>query len=84
MLGTWADWYEEPVYVSEIVEKTMNPTFRHVDWTHCGPGVTRLDQVCIRIWVKGGKVEEWQQLLQLELHLPGLQYLGKSVGGTYL
>ena len=70
---------EEPVYVSETIERTMNPTFRHVDWSHCGPEVTRLDQVTVHVWVKGGKVDEWRQLLQLELQLTGLQYAGKSV-----
>ncbi|KAK4505198.1 hypothetical protein PRZ48_003161 [Zasmidium cellare] len=70
---------EEPVYVSETIERTINPTFRHVDWSHCGPGVTRLDQVTVHVWVKGGKVDEWRQLLQLELQLTGLQYAGKSL-----
>ncbi|KAF2165261.1 hypothetical protein M409DRAFT_67503 [Zasmidium cellare ATCC 36951] len=70
---------EEPVYVSEIIQKTMNPTFRHVDWSHCGPGVTRLDQITVHVWVKGGKFDEWRQLLQLELQLTGLQYVGKSL-----
>ncbi|KAF2216217.1 hypothetical protein CERZMDRAFT_109167 [Cercospora zeae-maydis SCOH1-5] len=31
---------KEPVYVSEVVEQTMNPTFRHIDWTSCAPGLT--------------------------------------------
>lgn len=57
----------------------MNPTFRRVDWSHCGPGVTRSSQVAVHVWVRGGKVDEWQKLLQLDLHLTGLQYVGKSV-----
>ena len=76
MLTVWI----EPIYVSETVEKTMNPTFRHVDLSACGPGVTRLGRVEVRVWVrsvrKGG---EWRQLLDLELDLRTVQYLGKSV-----
>lgn len=71
--------WKDPIYISETVEKTMNPTFRHVDWTHCGPAITRLDHVVVRVWVKGDHVDEWQQLLKLELQLAGLQYVEKSV-----
>ncbi|EGP90551.1 uncharacterized protein MYCGRDRAFT_99101 [Zymoseptoria tritici IPO323] len=34
------DGIAEPVYVSETVEKTMNPTFRSIDWSLCGPAIT--------------------------------------------
>ncbi|TKA68478.1 hypothetical protein B0A55_08940 [Friedmanniomyces simplex] len=70
---------EEPVYVSETGKRTMNPTFRHIDWSACGPGVTRLGQLTIRIWVKSAKVRSWRQLLELQLTLTSLQYLGKSL-----
>lgn len=69
----------EPVYISETVEHTMNPSFRHVDWDACGPGVTRLDSVTIRVWVKNGRSTDWQQLLQMNIALEGLHYLGRTV-----
>lgn len=65
--------------MSETVDKTMNPTFRHVDLSACGPGITRLEKVAVRVWFKSVKVERWKQLLDLELDLMNLQYLGKTV-----
>ena len=72
------DWVE-PVYVSETVEQTMNPTFRHVDWSACGPGVLRKGQLTCKFWVKSAKMERWRCLLELLVDLQNLQYLGKSV-----
>lgn len=69
----------EPVYVSETIERTMNPTFRHVDWSSCGPGVTRLESFTLRVWARGGKVDAWRQLLELRLDLRSLQFLGRDV-----
>lgn len=57
----------------------MNPTFRYVDWDACGPGVTRLSSVALRVWVKRGSCTAWQQLLQLHIALEGLHYLGRTV-----
>ena len=69
----------EPVYVSETVEQTMNPTFRHIDWTACGPGVMRTGQLTCKFWAKSAKMERWRCLLELQVDLRSLQYLGKSV-----
>ncbi|KAK3070928.1 hypothetical protein LTR53_009581 [Teratosphaeriaceae sp. CCFEE 6253] len=69
----------EPVYVSETVERTMNPTFRHIDWSACGPGVTRSSHLSLRLWVKSAKLQSWRQLMEMKLSLTGLQYLGKSL-----
>ncbi|KAK5681782.1 hypothetical protein LTS10_006315 [Elasticomyces elasticus] len=72
---------EEPVYVSEVVEKTMNPTFRHIDWSACGPGITRSSSMILRIWVKSVKFgdEKWRHLMEMRVDLTALQYLGKSL-----
>ena len=62
-----------------MVQKTLNPTFRHVDWSACGPGLTRQDRLILRVWVKGWTAESWKQLLELKIFLTELQYLGKTV-----
>ena len=69
----------DPIYVSETVERTMNPTFRHVDFSDCGPGVTRLDKVLVKVWVHGARIEKWRLLVEVDVDLRGLQYLGRSV-----
>ncbi|CAK1361967.1 UV radiation resistance-associated protein [Cercospora beticola] len=74
---------KEPVYVSEVVEQTMNPTFRHIDWTACAPGVTRSGNVKLRVWAKGAKAGNWQQLLSVDIALDGLYYLGKNMDALH-
>ncbi|RMY46698.1 hypothetical protein D0863_15794 [Hortaea werneckii] len=70
---------EEPVYVSEVVDSTMDPTFRHIDWSACGPGVLRLDTLTVRVWARSDNLAGWRQLLELALCLRELHYLGKSL-----
>ncbi|GAB7357921.1 hypothetical protein MBLNU230_g0088t1 [Neophaeotheca triangularis] len=70
---------KEPVYVSEVAEKTMNPTFRDVDLALCPPGVTRLDAVTVRIWAKTSSKEQWRYLLELSISMSELHYAGKSL-----
>ena len=60
----------------------MNPTFRHVDISGCGPGVTRLEQLTVKVWIHGARMEKWRQLLEVEVGLRAMQYLGKSVRST--
>lgn len=69
----------EPVYVSETAERTMNPTFRHIDFSACGPAITRLDHLTLRVWAKSVNGQQWRKLAELALPLQSLQYLGKSV-----
>ncbi|KXT17403.1 hypothetical protein AC579_5743 [Pseudocercospora musae] len=69
---------EEPVYVSETVQQTMNPTFRRVDWSACGPDITRLDQMTLRIWANDGR-KAWRQLLHLNMDMSALLYIGRSL-----
>lgn len=57
----------------------MNPTFRHIDFSACGPAITRLSRLTLRVWAKSLKGQQWRQLLELSLALQGLQYLGRSV-----
>ena len=78
----------EPIYISEIVERTMNPTFRHIDFSACGPGITRLDRVVVKVWVRPAKEKEkpgrWGHLMDSEVELKDLQYLGKNVWSDIL
>lgn len=57
----------------------MNPTFRHIDFSSCGPGITRLDRLTLRVWAKSEGRQQWRQLIELSLALSALHYLGKSV-----
>jgi hypothetical protein len=62
-----------------MVERTMNPTFGHIDWTECGPGITRSENVILRVWLRRASTRRWQQLLRVTIDMRGLQYMGKTV-----
>lgn len=62
----------------------MNPTFRDIDFASCSPGVTRLDSLVAKIWVKIGSNENWRCLLELSLELPSLHFVGKSVSAVHM
>ncbi|EQL37801.1 hypothetical protein BDFG_00849 [Blastomyces dermatitidis ATCC 26199] len=70
---------DQPVYVSEVVERAMNPNFKYFDLNICGPLVSRLDQVTYKLWAKTGNMTEYILLLSLEVNLRSLQYIGKTL-----
>lgn len=69
----------EPVYVSEMVEKAMNFDFRFFDLNTYGPWITRKDHLTIKFWARTGSQQEYSLVLELEVHFRSLQYIGKSV-----
>ncbi|BDD54916.1 hypothetical protein MPDQ_002230 [Monascus purpureus] len=73
------DGIESPVYVSEVVEKSTNPSFRSFDVNMCGPLVSRLDHFTLKLWAKAATMNEYVLLVELQLYLQSLQFLGKSL-----
>ncbi|KAL1649228.1 hypothetical protein SLS58_001803 [Diplodia intermedia] len=73
------DGVDEPVYVSEEVEKAMNPDFRFFDLHPWGPAVTRLDELAVKVWVKSEAMAEHQHLLDMAVNFRSLQFIGKSL-----
>lgn len=43
---------EQPLYISEVVNKAMNATFRFFDLSDFSPAITRLDTFTVRVWVR--------------------------------
>lgn len=64
---------EDPIYISEVVEKAMNPTFRFFDLSGIGPATTRLNRLTIKIWVKR---QDFSLLITEEVNLQSLQFIG--------
>ena len=83
MADTWFSIHcpgkEEPVYISEQVPKSMNPSFRFFDLNTYGPLVTRQDELIIKFWAKTENAQEYIHLIELDVHLGSLQFIGKSV-----
>jgi hypothetical protein len=74
------DGQDEPVYISEVVDKAMNPNFRFFDLGSCGPGVTRLDKLTVKVWAKNETTQGWQYLVEFTVQLRALQFIGKTLG----
>ncbi|KAI9047743.1 hypothetical protein LZ554_008453 [Drepanopeziza brunnea f. sp. 'monogermtubi'] len=64
----------DPIYISEVVEKAMNPTFRFFDLSSFGPATTRLDTVTVKVWVKR---KDFKVLIEEEINLQSLQFVGR-------
>lgn len=83
MADTWfslhRDGVDEPIYVSEVVALAMNPTYRFFDMATAEPLVSRLESVVIKVWAKSETMAEYEMLVDEPLHLPSLQFVGKSV-----
>ena len=74
------DGQKEPVYISEVAEKAMNPNFKFFDLGPCGPGVTRLDKLTVKVWAKSETMKGWQFLIDYTVHFGSLQFIGKVLG----
>ncbi|RKF56286.1 UV radiation resistance-associated gene protein [Erysiphe neolycopersici] len=64
----------EPIYISEIIENSINPTFRQFDLSVFGPKTTRLDTLTVKIWIKRN---EFSLFIDEEVNLRSLNYIGK-------
>jgi hypothetical protein len=71
---------KEPVYISEVAEKAMNPNFKFFDLGPCGPSVTRLDKLTVRVWAKSETMTDWQYLMDYTVQFRSLQFIGKDMG----
>jgi len=71
---------DDPVYISEVAEKAMNPNFKFFDLGPCGPGVTRLDKLTVRVWAKSETMQDWQYLMDYTVQFRSLQFIGRTLG----
>ena len=73
------DGVQRPIYVSEVIEEAMNPSFRFFDLNCYGAFVTRLDECTVKYWAKAQGVHEYGLLIELRLSFRSLQYIGKTI-----
>lgn len=83
MADTWFSLHcpgiDYPVYISELVQKAMNPSFQFFDLNSCGPTVSRMDQLTVKLWAKTAAMPDFVLLVELELSLRSLQFIGKTL-----
>ncbi|MCJ1478826.1 hypothetical protein MMC13_007510 [Lambiella insularis] len=68
-----------PIYITETSRKTMNPDFAFFDLQYRESFITRLDEVVVNVWSKKAKMEEFAHLIQVQVHLSSLSWLGKTL-----
>ena len=83
MADTWISLHcsgiPEPIYVSEVMEKSMNPSFRFFDLNTYGPAVTRQDELTIKCWTRTERAHKYILLVELRVNLRSLQFIGKTL-----
>ncbi|ORY57810.1 UV radiation resistance protein and autophagy-related subunit 14-domain-containing protein [Pseudomassariella vexata] len=65
---------DEPVYISEAGERSMNFDFRFFDLSQADPFISRSSQLVVKIWAK--RLQEWSFLLEETVDLRHLNFLG--------
>ena len=88
MADTWFSIHcsntPEPIYVSEVIAKAMNPSFRFFDLNIYGPSVTRLEELTVKYWAKTENIGTYILLVDLQVCLRSLHFIGKTVCRTSL
>ncbi|KIX08779.1 uncharacterized protein Z518_03436 [Rhinocladiella mackenziei CBS 650.93] len=83
LADTWVSVHcpgvSEPIYISEVIEKSMNPSFAFFDLDGSGPQISRSDECTIRVWARCSSTEDYCLLVELDLNLRSLQFIGRSL-----
>lgn len=74
---------DEPVYLSEVIEQSLNPTYQFFDLNGLEPLVTRSDEVTVKLWAKTASRDGFEPLVWLEANLQSLQFIGHSLENFY-
>lgn len=70
---------DDPIYISETVDRANNPNFRSFDLNLCGPYVSRKDELTLKLWTKTRDIPDFILLVEIQVHLRSLQFLGKTL-----
>ncbi|KAF3215581.1 hypothetical protein TWF192_006550 [Orbilia oligospora] len=70
---------DDPFYISETVPSSINPTFQSFELGECGPAITRLNSLIIRIWARKEQSSDFGLLVELNIGLSYLQFIGRSL-----
>lgn len=83
LVDTWFSLHHEgmkdPIYISEVMERSMNPSFSFFDLNGIPASVARSDELNVKIWTKNAHSTGYKMLLDLTANLRSLQFIGKSL-----
>lgn len=78
-LNSPIDSLQDPIYVSEVAEKAMNPNFRNIHLESNDPQLMRLDELVLQFWAKSESMSQYCLLIDMTLTMRSLQFIGKTV-----
>jgi UV radiation resistance-associated gene protein len=70
---------EDPIYVSETINQTMNPTFATFSLENQAAQITRQDTVTLKVWTRGEGKTDFSLHMEIELSLKYLDNIGRSL-----
>ena len=84
IVDTWFSLHSDendgtPFYISEVMERSMNPSFRFFDLAAGGFSLARSDRVKVRLWARTSRMKGYLQLLDLDVNLRSLHFIGKTL-----
>ncbi|KAL6892584.1 hypothetical protein HDV57DRAFT_482409 [Trichoderma longibrachiatum] len=74
---------DEPVYVSEVRERSANFNFQFFDLAARGASVSRACRIVIRVWARQLKQANWTFLLEELVDLRELRFIGTLLDRRY-
>ena len=74
---------EAPLYISEVIERFMNPTFRFFNLTNTGPRISRLSKFIVRVWSRLETQNHYSLHVQHLVDLDSLHYMVRSLEDLY-
>lgn len=85
LLDTWFSLHnknaqtDEPIYVSEVMERCMNPSFAFFDLDIVGPLISRSDECTLRVWARSADASQYVVLVELNVNMRSLQFIGTAL-----
>ncbi|KAL7939767.1 hypothetical protein V8C35DRAFT_287617 [Trichoderma chlorosporum] len=77
------DGFDEPVYVSEVRERSANFNFHFFDIASRGADVSRSCRILIRVWARRLRQTTWTFLLEELVDLRNLNFIGTLLDRQY-
>jgi hypothetical protein len=70
---------KDPIYISELAEKVMNPNFRNLHFDSNHSQQLRLDELTVKFWAKSETMSNYCLLIDMTLSMRSLQFIAKTV-----
>ncbi|KAG9889648.1 hypothetical protein KCU98_g15099, partial [Aureobasidium melanogenum] len=74
---------QDPIYVSEVAERAMNPNFRNIHLDSTDAQLLRLDELTLKFWAKSEAMSQYCLLIDMTLSMRSLQFIGKTLSSFH-